>query len=239
MAGFDKGALSAQLNADPRVKQFIAQRYPHGTRGAAEIPADMLRSWGYAVPDGYGVAVQGRGANVYDKHDKWDAIIPAAGGTLLGAYAPGVIGEWAAAPTTTPANVPGNGPMPTTTVPKMPWTLPGYKAPGGGIGSWLGKVGGGIVDNLFSKQGIGALASMIPALMAMKSGGNNDATNRSMDLAENAYADAQRINAMKEARFRRVDPLHEAVTQLAFNRLPTTNATNGITLNRVPLPEKK
>ena len=111
----------------------------------------------------------------------------------------------------------------------------------GGLGGIFSKLGGGVTDALFSKQGAGALAAMIPALMAMKGGpfggGPDPNVTRGMDLTEKAYADAQRLNAMKEARFRRVDPLHEAVTQLAFNRMPTTNGTNGINLTRVPLPE--
>jgi hypothetical protein len=114
-------------------------------------------------------------------------------------------------------------------------------AAGGGLGGILGKIGGGLGKFFGSKEGIGSLASIIPALMAMKGGGpfgGGDGPNRGMDLAENAYADAQRINAMKEARFRRVDPLHEAVTHLAFNRLPVSSR-EGIDLTRVPLPPQR
>lgn len=74
------------------------------------------------------------------------------------------------------------------------------------------------------------LASIVPSLIAARGGGGNSA---STDAAMNQ---ANRMSAITEARMRRVDPLHQAVTQLAFGRLPVSSR-NGVNLTNVPLPE--
>lgn len=88
----DTSVLSQQIAADPRVQAYIAQRWPGGTRGAAEIPGELLRAWGYQVPSGVGVAVQGGRAHVYDKWDGWDTGLMLAGGGLLAGGAAGLAG---------------------------------------------------------------------------------------------------------------------------------------------------
>lgn len=104
-----------------------------------------------------------------------------------------------------------------------------------GAGSALAGAGKSVLDNLTSAEGIASLAAMIPALAAGGSGGGGDVGGVNQDFLNRAYEDAKRTNAMQDARFRRVDPLHEAVAQLAFSRLPDS-ARQGITLPRVPLP---
>lgn len=112
-----------------------------------------------------------------------------------------------------------------------------------GIGAGAGSIAGaaglgkGLLDNLTSVKGIASLASIIPALtsLARNNGGDSGSGGISDDFIKQAYEDAKRQNAMKEARYRRVDPLHEAVTQLAYSRMPT-NMQRG-PLPDVPLPK--
>ena len=109
-------------------------------------------------------------------------------------------------------------------------------APLGGVTTAAASAGGsaatrGILDQLkdklLSPDGL-LTAGSIAAALASRGDGTNAATRESEEQA-------RRLQAITEARMRRVDPLHEAVTQLAFNRLPVSSR-NGITLPRVPLP---
>lgn len=95
----------------------------------------------------------------------------------------------------------------------------------GGPSSSIGKK---ILDAVTSPGGIAALTGGIASLLSGQGSGGSDAT-------KNALASAERMNAITEARMRRVDPLHEAVTQLAFGRLPVSSR-NGIAMTRIPLP---
>lgn len=104
-------------------------------------------------------------------------------------------------------------------------------------GTDAANAGSGLLKNLTSAGGLAKLAGIIPALMSFahgSGGGNGGGNGLSDDFIKQAYADAQREHAMQEARYRRVDPLHEAVTQLAYSRMPT-NMQNG-PLPKVPLP---
>jgi hypothetical protein len=99
--------------------------------------------------------------------------------------------------------------------------------PGDGNRNLLDNLG----DFFTDPKNLAALGSIIPALLMSKGGGNSAGTDQAM-------ADASRMNKITEARMRRVDPMHEAVTQLAFGRLPVSSR-NGITLPRVPLPPQE
>jgi|SoiMethySBSTD1v2_1073268.scaffolds.fasta_scaffold111614_3 hypothetical protein len=89
-------------------------------------------------------------------------------------------------------------------------------------------LGGRLLDNLLSPEGL-LTAGSIAASLAGGGDGTSDATRASEEQA-------RRMQAITEARMRRVDPLHEAVTQLAFSRLPVSSR-QGLTLPRVALPE--
>lgn len=113
-----------------------------------------------------------------------------------------------------------------------------------GIGSAAGAVGGnalakagkGLLSNLTSMEGLSSLAPLIAALANRGgSGGGGGMEQGSMDFLQKAYDDARRTQAMAETRYRRVDPLHQAVSQLAFSRLPV-NSRQGISYNNLPLP---
>lgn len=83
-------------------------------------------------------------------------------------------------------------------------------------------------DDLLSPEGL-VTAGSIAASLAGRGDGMNDQTRATEEQA-------RRLQAITEARMRRVDPLHEAITQLAFSRLPVSSR-NGINLTRVALPE--
>jgi hypothetical protein len=93
-------------------------------------------------------------------------------------------------------------------------------------GASLGKK---LWDAVTSPGGIASLASLVPvALAATRGSGTSPDAQADLDQA-------RRLSAITEARMRRVDPLHEAVTQLAFGRLPT-RSRDGLALTRIALP---
>lgn len=96
---------------------------------------------------------------------------------------------------------------------------------GGGLPAWLSR--------LLPANAARSLGPLIAALMS--GGGGSGSEGLDLPFLERAYEDARAQNAMQQARYRRVDPLHEAVTQLAFSRLPTASR-QGIEMPRVPLP---
>lgn len=100
-------------------------------------------------------------------------------------------------------------------------------AAGNGIGATLG----GAARNLLSPGGMAALTPLIAALTMR----NNGSMGPGGPMP--GFENAERMADITEARMRRTDPLHEAVTQLAFNRLPVS-ARDGIALPRIPLPER-
>lgn len=114
----------------------------------------------------------------------------------------------------------------------------GGAAGAGGIGSRLAGAGRGALQNLTSPEGMLSLAPLIASLASggFGGGGGNDGNNN--EFLERAYADAKRNNAMAETRYRRTDPLHQAVSQLAFDRMPISSRRNAPMLP-IPLPPQE
>lgn len=122
----------------------------------------------------------------------------------------------------------------------------GGAAGGAGAAGSLGEVAAGVnptVDALMAGAGGGGLLGkilkgLIPvagaglAAKAFGSGGSDGAGDGDSLFTP----EMERYRAMSEARFRRTDPLHEAVSQLAFQRMPIQSRA-GLSLPRVPLPE--
>jgi hypothetical protein len=121
-------------------------------------------------------------------------------------------------------------------------TSQGASNAAGGFGAALKNIAGKTLkgagkralDHLTSPQGSDLLGDVISALAGrggipggMANGGSGSALPLSQELMNAAR--------MTEARVRRTDPLHQAVTQLAFNRLPVS-AREGIDRPNVPLP---
>ena len=126
----------------------------------------------------------------------------AAGGG--GAAALGTLGP------STPANIAA-----TEAAAAAPAALTGGAAAGAGLGA-------DILKHLTSPGGITALASLIPMLAGAgrgQSGGGSTAMPQGL----------QDMLTMSVQRAQRTDPLHQAVTQLAFSRLPDASR-NGISL---------
>ena len=106
----------------------------------------------------------------------------------------------------------------------------GGVAGGGGVGAatvTAGASGGidAIRKSLTDPRTYAALAPLVASLAT--SGGGNSAAGGSDEL--------RRIQAITEARMRRVDPLHQVATQLAFQRAPIA-AKQGINLANITLP---
>jgi hypothetical protein len=83
-----------------------------------------------------------------------------------------------------------------------------------------------VKDFFTNPKSLAGLAGIIAALASRPSGSSADAAG---------LEDLKRLNGITEARMRRVDPLHQAVTQLAYGRLPVSSR-DGTQLVNVPLP---
>ena len=152
----------------------------------------------------------------------------------------------ASSPTAPPASAP---PLPSSQIPATPGSfgLPGEIAsqgasagvpPGGaqatsvmaGAGALeralnAGNGGSGILDRikgfLTDPSNLVGLAGVVGGLS--RGGGGSS-------------PDVQRLNAITEQRMRRVDPLHQAITQLAWGRLPTSSRNGIAPPTNTPLP---
>lgn len=149
------------------------------------------------------------------------AVGGAAGGGAAQSAAPGAVLPSSTNPLVTSSILGGAGPMTTAM---------GSQGASQGIGSGIsaaangaanafangaGNAGGGIGDFFTDPSNLAGLGGLIASLV----GGNN----RQPEVDPNL----QRQHAMTAERMRRVDPLHQAVTQLAWGRLPIS-ARNGV-----------
>lgn len=91
-------------------------------------------------------------------------------------------------------------------------------SPAASAGAAAGGIGGSILHALTSKAGIGALASLAPLLAGGAGGGGR---NPIQDFNAQ-YPQLNELLTMSANRASRTDPLHQAVTQLAMSRLPTS-----------------
>lgn len=178
----------------------------------------------------------------YETHFDWGDVLTSAVGGMLGAGAVDAFAGGAAAPAAfdaapniaTPAGMANAATVGgvTTEGTILPAGAAAAATPLGGVkpaAQAAGSAGLGqkLKDMLTSPEGLASAGSVISSLLA--GNGTNDATRASEEQA-------RRMQAITEARMRRVDPLHEAVTQLAFSRLPVSSR-QGIALPRVALPE--
>lgn len=182
----------------------------------------------------------------YETHFDWGDVLTSAVGGMLGAGAVDAFAGGAAAPAAfdaapniaTPAGMAGaesvgalggnalGVPVGTAAIGAPSVPLGGVKPPPQNTPP-PASLGQKLKDLLTSPEGLASAGSVISSLLA--GNGTNDATRASEEQA-------RRMQAITEARMRRVDPLHEAVTQLAFSRLPVSSR-QGIALPRVALPE--
>lgn len=158
-----------------------------------------------------------------------------AGPLVIGPAIAGAAGGGAAAGgAASGASAAADGTIPFTTAPGVsaaaasgavgPSAGLGASAPLGsltaGAGAGAGVGGGaaaasGFADKLkaglSNPSNLASLAGLVTSLAGGSGGGGNGQTN----------ADLARAQAITEARMRRVDPLHQAITNLAMSRLPT------------------
>lgn len=127
------------------------------------------------------------------------------GAPLAGAFLPAMFGAGGAAGTGAAAGAGG-----------ATAGAAGGAAAGAGTAAAAGGLSGALKGLLTNPSNLMDLGGLITALMAGSRGGGGQAS-----------PETQRMSQLTEDRFRRVDPLHQAVTQLAWGRLPT-NARQGI-----------
>jgi hypothetical protein len=257
--------FNAQLRGNPEYQAFLRSMgaNPSGPLNLSDQQRKMAASWvrnkygavGNLEIDPAGNLNQDEG---FSRHKKW--MIPAAigagtlglgalgvgpaaglfgasGGSAAGGAATGAAGAaFDAAPAISSAAGAANaaslgsalggnalGVTVGSGLPALGSVMPAAAAATGG-----GGIARGLLDDLLSPQGL-ATAGTIAASLAGRGDGTNDQTRATEEQA-------RRLQAITEARMRRVDPLHEAVTQLAFSRLPVSSRQN-INLPRIALPE--
>lgn len=242
MGANPNGPLHLSDQQRKQAAAWVQQRF--GGIGKLEIdPAGNLnqdegfsKHWKWIVPAAVGAGTLGLGAaGVGPLAGLFGGGGSAASGAAAGGVLPSGSIPTSLAMQAVPASIAGGAGVPTGV------SAATMAALGGGAGTaGLGGVmpaaasaggaglGSRLLDKLLSPEGL-LTAGSIAASLASRGNGTNDATRQSEEQAK-------RLQAITEARMRRVDPLHEAVTQLAFSRLPVSSR-NGINLTRVALPE--
>lgn len=189
---------------DPRGQQHQYQTTgPRSLHTSAKRALERDRVWSGIDPeyDAKNFGVTERGNVVESRGVPWWVPVATLGGPLAGAFLPGMFGAGAAA-------APGSA---------VPAATGGASAAGAAGAAGAGGIGGFLKGMVDSPGDIAGLAGVIAALAGgMRGGGGQNS------------AEAQRLNQITEQRMRRVDPLHQAVTQLAWGRLPI-NARQNIT----------
>lgn len=161
----------------------------------------------------------------------WGNILNVGVGSALGLgalHAAGVIGGGAAgaAPGTLGPSTPANIAATASAATAVPAALAATS--GGGARG----IGNKILQGLLNPKTLAALGIGAGSLIAGNTIGGDGGDGGSEFLTP----EMRRYQALSEARFRRTDPLHAAIAQLAFQRLPL-HAREGLPLPRVPLPE--
>lgn len=211
---------AVRTSTDPRDQAFVAN--------TPETPDNFFRTSNWNQYTGE----EDRGMN-------WGNIGSLAVGAYLGGVAlPGVLGGGGTAAATSAGSGGAGGVLPSA-----PLAIPNAVAPtvaaanpvvGGTVGATTAAAGGSVLDRirraLTDPATLATAGPAIASLMSQRGGQDYDS-----QIAAN-QDQLRRLQAITEARMRRVDPLHQAATQLAFGRLPVSSR-NGITLTNTPLPE--
>jgi hypothetical protein len=245
MANPDKKALQAQIQSDPRVQAYIA----HTGRPFLKVPASVLQSFGYAVPNdwayywsspnsgGKGWTSTARGGQLVDEHDAWDVGTMAAGGGLLGLGVAGALGAGplaGASGSVAAGGAEAAADMPSflAGAPALGADVPGIVA-GAGLPAATSTVAGAGAAGLLGKLGvpaglekvIGAGAGIIPLLMQ----GRHDQNTSGFDQAGITDQIGKTL-ATQNARMTQAQPAFDTLVRMAYGMSPTryrTAATGG------------
>lgn len=231
---------SGAWQTDPQVQAFIRalqMEGPRTPRGKGDAASPTMQAFNryidqnrarLGIPDGYGPNVLDGGKTLSD----WSTH-PYRQALILGSAAAGPIiaGLTAAQAANTSSIIPGTG-IPTVSGAGGAAALPVAPAATSAATSAAGAAGAGAATSAIDKirkslTDPTTYASLVPLLtsLAMNSGSGSGSGSEELD----------RIRAITEARMRRVDPLHQVATQLAFQRAPIS-AKQGINLSNVTLP---
>ncbi len=222
-------ALKPQIDADPRVAQLAS------TRPTGMVTAKELQQLGYPVEhDWYYHAPNNAYRNSKSFHNSAHGLSDPSNwmSRAVGIAGPAMLGLGAGLAASGPAAASGSAsaaPSVNGVTTAMPGAITSQGASAGlggvlpaagagGAGATTAAAGGvmGQLKDLFTSPSSAMdLAGMVTALLGASRGGGQ------------ADPSAQRLTQMTEDKMRRVDPLHQAVTQLAWGRLPTS-ARQGI-----------
>lgn len=226
-----------------RVRADLANnpQFAAWSKGSADIIADPHKFGIDYLPHGAWINKRGEVVTTDTGIPTAAKLLPAVGATLGTMTFPGLplasgvtSGSAATSASALPATVPGS--YASTLYASGGFGVPGATAEGlaagtgglgtiaantargaaNGAGQGLGsRIGNGLVDTLTSGNGIAGLAGLLTTLATRpnNSGGSGNG------IGDNAQL--QRLLDMSAQRAERTDPLHQAITQLAMNRLPT------------------
>ena len=207
------------LRADPRIQALRRQS------GQGNLTAEQLRQMGFDVPDGYHYVWGGRagyGTLMDNKRSFVEKAVPIAAigmGTVAGLGAAGVIPGFGAASTPAAAAAGAPGYVPQSMIGRnVPTgiTPPPGGAGGGGVPNAAGQIArtvAGAADGKadYLSAAIAALAGL-PGVL-----GNKGQSDEERALMEQA----RQMQELQANRIRSQNPLFDAVTKLAMQRLPT------------------
>ena len=236
--------LSRALQSAPTFQsalsgQWFAPGMPHTAGFRSENLRAAARADGIEIPSGY--AFNASKGQFYDANaDHWYSdprvlgpIAVGAASAGLGAFGGAGSAAGGAASAASGSAIPGAAVPTSIGMSALPAAIASQGAsaaiPLGGLAAATAApvaagAGAEALTKLLSVKGIASLGPVIAALAAR--GGNPSATADTAALS--------RIQGITEQQMRRADPLHQAVTQLAYQRLPIS-ARAGTTYDPLPL----
>jgi hypothetical protein len=242
--------LVAAQSQDPRAKQWAQGMGVAVDPGGQVTANDSAPGGSYFRERGHWDSGEGE----WDQNTNWENIIGTSLAAIpIAAGSAAVLGGGGGGSAASQAGA--GGTLPSSTIPNAHLAVPttagmgsqgasaglgmlGLNGAGSAIANGAASGGGGVLGKLKSlftnPEGLAGLGGIIGALASGGAGGGAGSGTGGADLEE-----LKRINQITEARMRRVDPLHQAVTQLAWGRLPT-NSRSGVTAPvPSPLPEPR
>lgn len=255
----DSVPTSGPWQNDQQLQQLMRAALSSGMSARGSQTPGQLQAWQalnayvngnrrrLGIPDNYYPDPRNGGSLLYDPNQNvWRDIAITGAAMGAGAYALGSMLPAGAAPSGAGASASqaAGGLLPQTAPGAASAALTGV-TPGLGLGNTgnlngaVGSIGPQVVDAL-SRGGGGSILDKVKTALSGQDGGAGLASLASIiaglaggngTMSGNSATD-ERLNALLDSAQRRTDrtdPLHQAVTQLAFSRLPVSSR-NGISL---------
>jgi hypothetical protein len=233
----DQVPTTGLWQTDPEVRRLLAAASSAGMAARGSQSPTQTHAWQalqryidanrtrLGIPDNYWPDPRTNGQTLYDPNQNQLRDAAITGGALAGGgYALGGLLPSGAAATGNASVIPGTG-IPTVAGTGAGVTAPAVAAGASATASVVDRIRNSLTDP-------STYASLAPLLASLAAGGFGGAGGG----AGSGNDELRRIQGITEARMRRVDPLHQVATQLAYSRAPI-KARQGTALADIRLPE--